>query len=120
MGRSWRGSKKVSRIIAGQLDDDALVEAARSGIAYNDFITMSEAEIAAYARGSRLRTLDWYRWFRWMTAAIMQPHVKKSIDPQKLIDLEKEMQEKAPVQAPDKERLKQMEEVFKKWDSENM
>lgn len=93
-----------------------MVAAAKAGVSYRDFLLMDGFELAMYVRAYELNKIEDIRWARFFVAAMLSPHSKKPVRPTDIIKLPDDDTVKKVSTQASKERLQQMEEVFKKWD----
>lgn len=93
-----------------------MVAAAKAGISYRDFLLMDAWELAMYVRADELQKIEDMRWARFFVAALLTPHSKKPVRPTDIIKLPDDDLIKRFQSQVSTEKLKQMDEVFKKWD----
>jgi hypothetical protein len=102
----------------GEADlEEEMILAAKIGLRYDEYLKMDSYEFACWVRGYEIRMWDERVWQRFFTSVLLQPHVKKSIDPQKIIKFPHE--KKIPkTERPDEAKKRHMEEVFRMWDEQ--
>lgn len=77
---------------------------------------MDMLDMATVIRGSQLRTHDMQWMIRWATAWIRSPHVKKQMEPEKMLKLHcDKVDEKKKGKV--REKLEQYKNIEELWDS---
>lgn len=89
------------------------------GVTPDMMLDYAPSEVAALVRGYHLRKLEADRMYRWMVAALLQPHSKRAIDPKKLIKLEGD-DPKGRSGGSVREKLAEAEKIFELWDDQNV
>lgn len=90
--------------------------AAYHGLSYSDYCQMDAEEFASWIKGRSDKEESELAYLRWMTAALMNVHVKKKIEPTKLFKLKSEKGKTVGSKVPTKEEREEMKKVWQKWD----
>lgn len=89
-----------------------MVQAARAGLSFSDYMDMTNSELSAWTRGYEIREVGNKKFFRWAVASLMNLWSKKTLKPTDLMKFHDEM----PNPEKDAITLKEMEAIWEKWD----